>query len=139
MTLNRLSGLVVAVTGGILLAWIIPRHTESVSFGWLQPATLPNITAVIILAAGLIQLIFPAGRVDFDGAFSLRVALFFTIGTLGLVLMGFLGFIIAAPVLALVLMLIIGERRPPWMVGGILLLPAGIWFCVAYLLDRPLP
>ena len=79
MTLNRLSGLAVVVFGTLLLFWVIPVHTEPVDYGWLRPATLPNITAVVIILSGLIHVLFPAGTAEFDGASAKRAGLFFAI------------------------------------------------------------
>ena len=49
------------------------------------------------------------------------------------------GFIYVAPVLALVLMLMIGERRWYWLGLGCLGMPAVIWLLVVQILDRSLP
>ena len=139
MTLNRISGLAVIIGGAILLFWVIPHQTEAVDYGWLKPATLPKISAIIIVISGLIHFIFPTGKADFDVAFSLRVGLFFVISCIGLYLMNLIGFVLAAPILIVVIMMMIGERRPLWLVSGIILLPASIWFCVSFLLNKPLP
>ena len=139
MTLNRLSGLVVVILGAILFFWIIPDQTEIADSGWLKPATLPKITSITIILSGVIHFIFPTGKAEFDVAFSLRVGLFFVISVIGLYLMNLIGFVLAAPILILVIMIIVGERRPLWLVSGIILLPASIWFCVNLLLNKPLP
>ena len=112
MTLNRISGLVVAVFGIILLFWIIPRHTEPVDYGWLRPATLPNVTAIVVIISSIIHIIFPSGKAEFDGKLAMRAGLFFMISLAGLFLMHYVGFLIAAPLLVTVLMLLVGERRP---------------------------
>jgi putative tricarboxylic transport membrane protein len=49
------------------------------------------------------------------------------------------GFVYVAPGLALVVMLFIGERRPVWLLSGIIAAPALIWLIVEQLLERPLP
>ncbi len=139
MTLNRLSGIVTAIAGAVLLFWIIPAQTEVLDSGWLNPTTLPRITATIIMFAGIIHVLFPAGTAEFDIKFSLRMGMFFIVTVAGIYLMSVIGFIIAAPLLVLVIMLMIGERRPLWLAMGIILLPALIWFCVDFLLDKPLP
>ena len=138
MTLNRISGLVVAVLGLILLFWIIPRHTETVDYAWLRPATLPVITVVIVIVSSIVHLIFPSGKAEFDVALALRAGLFFVISLLGLCLMYFVGFLIAAPLLIAVLMLSIGERRPLWLAAGVVLVPLGIWSAIELLLKRSL-
>jgi len=139
MTLNRISGLVVAVLGLILLFWIIPRHTETVDYAWLRPATLPIITAIIVIISSLVHLIFPSGKAEFDVPLALRAGLFFTISLIGLFLMHLVGFLIAAPLLVMVLMLLIGERRPFWLIAGIVLIPLAMWSSIELLLNRPLP
>jgi putative tricarboxylic transport membrane protein len=139
MTLNRLSGVVVVVFGLILLLWIIPWHTEAVDYGWLRPATLPNVTAIIIVISGIIHLLFPAGTAEFDLQPALRAGLFFVISLAGLFMMRYLGFLIAAPLLIMVLMLLVGERRPLWLVGAVVMVPLGIWASIELLLKRPLP
>jgi len=139
MTLNRISGLVVAVLGVILLFWIIPRHTETVDYAWLRPATLPTITAVIVIISSIVHLIFPSGKAEFDVPLALRAGLYFVISLIGLSLMYFVGFLIAAPLLVMALMLLIGERRPLWLIAGIALIPLAMWSSIVLLLDRPLP
>ncbi|MEN8172538.1 MAG: tripartite tricarboxylate transporter TctB family protein [Chloroflexota bacterium] len=137
--LNRISGLVVAVAGVILLFWIIPQHTETADYGWLRPATLPNITAVIVIIASLIQFAFPSGKAEFDVPLALRAGLFFLIALLGLFLMYLTGFLIAVPLLVMFTMLLTGERRLLWLTMGIVLIPLAIWSSVELLLNRPLP
>lgn len=139
MTLNRLSGVVVAVFGLLLLFWIIPRHTESVHFGWLKPTTLPNITAVVMVITGIIHVIFPAGTAEFDVQPAVRAGIFFVISLAGLFIMHHLGYLIAAPLLAMVFMLLVGERRPLWLFAGVVMVPLGIWSSIELLLNRPLP
>ena len=139
MTLNRISGLVVAVLGVILVFWIIPRHTETVDYAWLRPATLPIITTAIVIISSIVHLIFPSGKAEFDVPLALRAGLFFVISLIGLCLMYFVGFLIAAPLLVMVLMLLIGERRPLWLISGIVLIPLAMWSSIELLLKRPLP
>ncbi len=139
MTLNRMSGFVVLIMGLVLFFWIIPYQTEIMESGWLKPTTLPRITSVIMIISGAVHFIFPTGKADFDLRFTLRVGLFFVISVIGLYLMGKFGFVLVAPTLILIIMLIIGERRPVWLISGIILLPLTIWYCVDFLLDKPLP
>ena len=120
--------------------WVIPCQTESVqSICWLKPTTLPRIATLIFVIAGLLHFFFPSGTAEFDVKFSLRMGLFFGISVVGLIAMHFIGFVIAAPLLVLVIMLLIGERRPLWLFASIVFLPALIWFCVDCLLNKPLP
>ena len=139
MTLNRLSGVVVAAFGIMLLFWIIPRYTETVDYGWLRPATLPKITATIAVISGIIHILFPSGKANFDAQLAVRAGLFFVISLAGLFLMYHVGFIIAAPLLVMFIMLLIGERRPLWLFAGIVLIPLAMWSSVELLLKRSLP
>ncbi len=136
---NRLSGLVVFLLGLAIIFILIPVATETVDYGWLRPATLPTIAASVISAAGLLHLLFPQGRIELNVASVLRAVLFLMIAVAGLWGMSHFGFTIAAPLMMLVIMLIIGERRWPWLLTGVVLLPAFIWLCIDFLLNRPLP
>ncbi len=136
---NRLSGLVVFLLGLAIIFILIPAETETVDYGWLRPATLPTIAASIISVAGLLHLLFPQGRVELELFVVLRAALFLMIAVAGLWGMSRFGFTIAAPLMLLLIMLIIGERRWPWLLTGVVLLPAFVWLCIDFLLKRPLP
>ncbi len=76
VTLNRLSGLFSALVGCLLFFWVIPNHTEISDSGWLRPATLPNITAIIIIFSGVIHFFAPKGDAKLDWAVSARALLF---------------------------------------------------------------
>jgi putative tricarboxylic transport membrane protein len=139
MTLNRLSGLVVASLAILLIFWIIPNHTEVAEFSSLEPSTLPYITAGIALIMGLLQLIFPSGKAEFNLGPAFKVAFFFAVSLAGLYIMSLVGFLIAAPLLVLVVMMLIGERRPLWLISGIVIMPLVMWASVEILLNWPLP
>ncbi|PIE72890.1 MAG: hypothetical protein CSA20_05315 [Deltaproteobacteria bacterium] len=136
---NRLSGLVVFLLGLAIIFILIPVATETVDYGWLRPATLPTIAAIVISVAGLLHLLFPQGWIELNFPAVLRSALFLMIALAGLWGMSRFGFTIAAPLMMLLIMLIIGERRWPWLMTGVVLLPAFIWLCIDVLLKRPLP
>ncbi len=139
MTLNRMSGLVVAIFSVILLFWIIPQHTETVNSGWLRPSTLPTITASVVLISSIVHFLLPSGKVEFDTPLTLRAGLFFIISLAGLFLIHLVGFCIAAPILAMVIMLLVGERRLTWLIAGIVVIPLTMWGGIELLLNRPLP
>lgn len=135
---NRMSGVLVSLFGIVLLFYIIPKQTETIEYGWLKAATLPSIAAVIITLSGLLHAVFPRGELELEFTSALRALLFFFIGILGLWAMT-ISYMVAAPLLMLVLMWVIGERRWQWLFTGVIVLPAGIWLCIDYLLKRPLP
>jgi len=129
----------VAVLGLLLFFVIIPYDTEVVDYGWVRPQTVPNAMAWLLTIAGIILVLRPHGDVPFDLRRSLRAGLFLAILGTGLYLIGRFGFVAVAPGLALLIMILIGERRPFWLGLGTAGLPSLIWFVVTILLERPLP
>ncbi|MFV0512554.1 MAG: tripartite tricarboxylate transporter TctB family protein [Jhaorihella sp.] len=139
MSANRLSGLFFIAFGVLLFAVVIPWQVETVAYGWLKPRTLPRILAVFMVICGAILAIWPpADRMGRDTRWS-RAALFAALLAAALALMSRLGFVLIAPVMALVIMLLAGERRPLWLILGAGGMPLLIWLVVAWLLERPLP
>ena len=57
---------------------------------------------------------------------------------LGIYGMSWFGFVVVAPPLALIIMIMIVERRWYWLVSGVVGMPAIIWFLVTQVLDRNL-
>lgn len=136
---NRLSGLVVFLLGLAIFFILIPIETETVDYGWLRPATLPSIAAVVISFGGLFHLALPNGKVDLKLRTTLKALFFLSAAIASLWGMSRFGFIVTAPLMMLGIMLAIGERRLLWLFVGSALLPAFIWFCIEFLLKRPLP
>lgn len=136
---NRLLGLFFAVFGVLLLVVVIPQQTEVIDYGWMRPQTLPDAMAAVIAVAGIMLALRPRGAVAFEWRKAGRAALYLGLVAAGVWLIGLFGFEIVAPLLALVMMLVIGERRVPWLVLGAAGIPLAIWLAVAVLLDRPLP
>ena len=139
MSANRLSGLADAVFGLALLLFVIPANTETVDYGWMRPRTIPDLCAVLLVLLGLLHAAMPRGSVRFERREAIRFILFAAVAVLTVWLMGQFGFLPVAPPAALVVMLLIGERRPFWLAMGALALPALIWVVVIYLLERSLP
>ena len=138
MTTNRIMGVAVAGLGVLLLLFVIPANTETADYG-MQPRTIPNLCAGALVLFGLVQSLVPAGNVDIFVREHLRVALFAAVAFLALWGMSVVGFRIAAPAFALVVMLIVGERRLGWLVAGVIAVPTMIWLVAVPLLDRTLP
>ena len=137
--LNRISGFSVIIFGLVLIFFIFPDQIEFGDYGWVKPQTLPNICAFILLILGLIQTIFPTGKIKFEINNLIFSGVFAITSILGVVGFHYLGFIFAAPLFSLVIMLLIGERRIMWLIIGVVVLPMFIWFLVEYLLERGLP
>lgn len=138
---ERLSGIVVILFGAVLYWAIVPWQVETADYGWLRPRTLPRILAVILMLAGAWQVLGASTPPDARaGAVPwARGALFAAVLIASLALMAQVGFLVVAPVMALTIMLLTGERRPLWLGLGTLGAPAAIWLGVAVLLERPLP
>lgn len=136
---NRLLGLCFMGFGLLLLFIVIPRHTEVVGYGWMRPQTLPNAMAIVITAAGAVLALRPRGAVDFEWRRAARAALYLALLAVGVYLISLYGFEVVAPLLALAMMVLIGERRPLWLAIGAAGIPFVIWLVVPVLLGRPLP
>ena len=138
-SINRLSGVAVALFGAAMLLWIIPAHTETVSYGWVKPDTLPKACAWALAGLGLIQALLPKGEVALDGAEFVIVAVAAVLSAGAIWALGKVGFLVAAPVFAALLIAVIRERRIGWIAATIIGAPALIWVVVDLLLGRPLP
>jgi len=136
---NRLLGLFFAAFGLVLLFWVIPAQTEVIQSGWMRPRTLPNVTAALIAIAGVMLAVRPRGAVAFEWRSAGRAALYLSVVAAGLWLIDLFGFELVGPPMALAMMLLIGERRPFWLVVGAVGVPLALWLVVPVLLDRPLP
>lgn len=139
MTANRASGLFFVLFGLALYALVIPNETELVDYGWVRPQTVPNVAALMLTALGLKQTLLPEGSVDLPWRHVLRAGLFLGLAALTVFVMSRVGFLYAAPVFALALMLLVGERRPVWLIAGAAVVPVLIWLAATAVLDRPLP
>lgn len=137
--INRLSGIGVALFGAALLVWVIPGHTETVSYGWMRPATLPQICAVALVVLGAVLGLRPVGPVAVDRVEAGVVVLVAVLSAVAIWALGRVGFAISAPVFAAVLVAVIGERRWAWALAGIMGAPILIWLVVQVILNRPLP
>ena len=123
----------------ILWFWIIPWQVETADYGWLKPRTLPQALAIVLALCGAALFVFPTGDANPAASNWGRATLFAALLAFGLWLMGQIGFIYTAPLLAFCLMWLAHERRWFWLAIGSLGMPLFIWITVAQLLDRPLP
>jgi putative tricarboxylic transport membrane protein len=139
MILNRFSGCFIICLGLLLYFFIIPYDTEVVDYGRVRPQTVPSAMAWILIVAGAILAIEPSGETNFDPRGAARAGLFLAIVAAGVYSISYVGFIFVSPVLALVIMLLMGERRFLWLALGAFGTPSVIWIVVAVLLGRPLP
>ncbi|MDA8022194.1 MAG: tripartite tricarboxylate transporter TctB family protein [Gammaproteobacteria bacterium] len=139
---ERLLGLFTAACGLAFAVAVIPRQTEAFDYGALAPADVPLGAAWTMVGAGLAQAARPRGqgeREAYDFAVLRRAGLLLGLCVGAAMLMQWRGFVVAAPLLAAAVMLLVGERRPGWLAVGIFAVPALIWATVTLLLARPLP
>ena len=132
------------VTGAILvfsmtfLFLVMPQQVETVSYGRIIPATLPTILLWIIAIAAAVQLMTLKDNVGLNGRVVFRAALVLTLMAGSAWLMDLFAFEYIAPILALLLMLFIGEKRWYWLLLGGVAIPLGIWLLVEQVLNRAL-
>ena len=132
------------VTGAILvfsmtfLFLVMPQQVETVSYGRIIPATLPTILLWIIAIAAAVQLMTLKDDVGLNGRVVFRAALVLTLMAGSAWLMDLFAFEYIAPILALLLMLFIGEKRWYWLLLGGVAIPLGIWLLVEQVLNRAL-
>ncbi|MEX0582892.1 MAG: hypothetical protein WD185_04425 [Sneathiella sp.] len=139
MQLNRLSGAFFVSLGLLLYFAVIPAHTEIVDYGWTRPQSIPNACAILLVILGVVQAVFPTGAVSVNLPELFRTSLFVAITISALWAMANFGFLMVVPLFVGVIMLIVGERRIGWLVGGVIILPVVIWLTVVPLLERTLP
>lgn len=136
---NRWLGLFFACFGLLLLFVVIPRQTEVIAYGWMRPHSLPNAAAFVIAAAGAFLVFRPRGAVDFEWRKAGGAALYLGLIAAGVYFIALFGFEVVAPLIAMAVMLLAGERRPAWLALGAAGIPFVIWLAATVLLDRPLP
>ena len=138
MTLERIVTGVILVFGLTFLFLVLPQQVETVSFGRIVPATLPTALLWIIAAAAAVQLITLKDGASFESVTVFRAIGYWALMIAAVWSMGWLAFEYVAPVLALALMLFIGERRWYWLLLGGIAIPLGVWLLVERVLDRAL-
>ena len=136
---ERIVGLAAAVCGLVFALLVIPQQTETVTYGSLSPGDVPLGAAWMMTAFGAVQMLWPRGRADFSAVKLRRAGLLLGLCAGAVILMEWRGFVTAAPLLALAVMLQVGERRIGWLAVGVAAVPAAIWAAVTIVLARPLP
>ena len=139
MVVNRFSASFFVLLGFFLIYFIFPIEIEKIDYGWVRPQTLPNICAFLLIIFGMVQFIFPKGKVDLNFNQILWSGIFMFAAFIAIFGFHNFGFIYTAPIFSLTIMLLIGERRIPWLLLGVLLIPFLIWLSVDQILGRFLP
>ena len=139
MLVNRLSASFVIFLGLSLIYFIFPVEIESLDYGWVRPQTLPNICALLLIIFGIVQFIFPKGKVVLEFEQILWSGVFVLAAFIAVFGFHYLGFIYTAPIFALSIMFLLGEKRILWLLLGVFLVPFIILLTVQELLGRFLP
>lgn len=138
-TADRFTGAFFLLFGLAMVFLIIPNYVEDAQGGNLSPKTMPNVVAWTIAVCGGLLVIRPTTHTAPNRRFFPRATAYVAVLGAAIYAMSLFGFVYVAPVLAMVIMLMIGERRPVWLGIGVVLMPALIWFLVTQLLERGLP
>lgn len=136
---DRVSGLFFMLLGLAMYFWVNPNYIESVEGGNLSPDTLPNTISIILAISGAFLVLKPTAHQVRNPVLMAKTGLYVALLVAGIWAMSWFGFEYVAPVLALAIMWLIGERRPLWLGLGVIAMPAIIWFLVTQLLGRALP
>ena len=139
MMTDRLSGAFFFLFGLALYFYIVPHYVDRVDYGAIHPDTVPNGLAIVLAICGAALIVRPTNQRPPDAALWMRAALYLGVLVAGITAMASFGFVYTAPVLALLIMLMIGERRPAWIATGVIAVPFLIWLAVDVGLDRSLP
>ena len=139
MLVNRLSASFFIFLGLAFIYFIFPIEIEKLDYGWVRPQTLPNICAFLLIIFGIVQFIFPKGKVVLEFEQILWSGVFVSAAFIAVFGFHYLGFIYTAPIFALSIMFLLGEKRILWLLLGVFLVPFIIWLTVQELLGRFLP
>ena len=100
---------------------------------------MPNICALLLIIFGIVQFIFPKGKVVLEFEQILWSCVFVSAAFIAVFGFHKFGFIYTAPIFAVSIMLLIGEKRILWLLLGVFLIPFLILLIVEQLLGRLLP
>ena len=136
---DRVSGAFFTLFGLGMYFLVIPGYVETVDGGNLSPKTVPNYISLTIAICGALLVLKPTQHQTPSIRAFMVTGAYTALLAAGIYTMSLFGFEYVAPVLALALMLMIGERRPLWLVLGTVVMPLIIWFLVTFALGRALP
>jgi putative tricarboxylic transport membrane protein len=138
MSIDRIATGLIVLIGLFAIFWVVPTQIETVDYGRIVPSTVPTIALWSLVAVATIQFFKDKTSSSFDFVVCIRAAGIVALMVTSVFLMEKFGFEYIAPVLAIAIMLAIGERRWHWLLFGGVILPLGIWLLVERVLDRTL-
>ena len=140
ITLDRVSGALVALGGLWLLTYGIDAHVKVTGFESPSPQLFPRIGAWVLLVFGVAQVALTRTETELPTGRVLGRYALVSVMLIGMVwIMEHFGFVIGAMAMLSALMLIVYERRPLWLVVTVVAVPLSIWLIFEVLLERPLP
>lgn len=119
--------------------FVMPTQLDQIENARIVPKTVPSIAIWIIIVAALFQLFSRKISIKLNAVLCLRTLICSLFIIACIALMDRFGFQFGAPILALGVMLGIGERRLHWLFLGGLIIPLGVWVLVEQVLNRILP
>jgi putative tricarboxylic transport membrane protein len=138
MSADRIvTGLIVLI-GLSFIFLIVPTQVEEVEYGRIVPSTVPMIALWALVIVAAIQFFTEKSTLGVDPVVCIRAVGVITLLVVAVYLMERFGFEYFAPILALAIMLAIGERRWYWLLFGGVVLPLSVWLLVERVLDRTL-
>lgn len=139
MLANRITCVVLICVSIILYIFVIPQQVEDPIFeGYTTPATVPNIAVIGIAIMAILQFFNTKNQPDFDKKVFIKSLLIALFGLCAIWAMGKVGFLSIAPILSVLVMVLVGERKIPWLALGAIM-PIGFWVLVVQVLNRSLP
>jgi putative tricarboxylic transport membrane protein len=139
LSADHVSGAFFFLFGLAMILVVNPAYIEEVSGGNTSPNMLPNAVSIVIAVCGALLILKPTAHKARTLRSTATTGLYVGLLVAGLYAISHFGFEYVAPVLALAIMVTIGERRPLWLVLGAVAIPALIWFLVVHVLGRALP
>ena len=136
---DRVSGGFFLLFGLAMYFYVNPNYIETIDEGNIAPDSLPNIVSIVIAICGGFLMLKPTAQQVRSPRSMAKAGIYVAILAASIYAMSWVGFVYVAPVLALVIMMLIGERRPFWLALGAIGMPAIIWFLVIHALGRSLP
>lgn len=136
---DRASGLFFFIAATLCYFYVIPTFVEPADSGSIHPDTFPNAISILVAICGLLLAVKPTKYRLHSTRDMVMSGVYFALICSSLYAMTFFGYLAVSPFLALVLMLLIGERRRFWLFAGAVIMPTIIWLIVEVLLERGLP
>lgn len=138
-TADRASGIFFLLFGLAMYFYINPTFIESIEGSVLSPDAMPNFLAIVLAVCGAVLVIKPTAEQMRDPVSMAKTGLYVGVLVAGIYAMSWFGFEYVAPILALAIMWLVGERRPAWLALGVVGMPLLIWYLVTQVLERALP